>query len=101
VIASGSMDKTVKLWNITSGKLLNTLIGHNGDIAYSIDLEYKNEQILVSGSYDLYLKWWDISSGKLLNNKLNNLAISSLTVITQSTKNGKNLSFVFENRIDF
>jgi WD40 repeat protein len=84
------------LWNITSGKLLNTLIGHNGDIAYSIDLEYKNEQILVSGSYDLYLKWWDISSGKLLNNKLTNLAISSLTVITQSTKNGKNLSFVFE-----
>ena len=95
VIASGSMDKTVKVWNITSGKLLNTLNGHNGDIAYSIDLAYKNEQILVSGSYDLYLKWWNISSGQLLNSILTNLAISSLTVITQSTINGKTFALCF------
>jgi len=88
IIASGSLDKTVILWNTTAGKLFRTLNGHTGDIAYSIDLANKDEQRLVSGSYDLYLKFWNISSGQLLNSVPTNLAISSLTVITQSTNNG-------------
>jgi hypothetical protein len=100
LIASGSMDNTVMLWNITSGKLLRTLKGHNGNIAYSIDLANKDEQTLVSGSDDLYLKWWNISSGKLLNSILTNLAISSLTVIAQSTKNGMKTELLFL-KIDF
>jgi len=95
VIASGSMDNTIMLWNITSGNLIRTLKSHAGGIAYSVDFANEDERILVSGSYDLYLKWWDISSGQLLNSILTNLAISSLTVITQSTINGKKFELCF------
>ena len=28
ICASGSMDRTIKLWRLTDGKLLNTLYGH-------------------------------------------------------------------------
>ena len=70
-LASGSYDKTIKLWNMSgklqlwnmSGKVLQTLKGHQNtvnSVAFS-----PNGQTLASGSLDKTIKLWNMS-GKLL-----------------------------------
>ena len=64
ILASGSGDETIKLWEISTGKLLKTLKGHISlveSLAFSPDGE-----ILASGSSDETIKLWEISTGKLL-----------------------------------
>ncbi len=63
-LASGGSDKTVKLWDITSGKLLRTLEGHT-DRVLSVAFDPRG-QTLASGGSDKTVKLWDITSGKLL-----------------------------------
>ncbi|MDM3852897.1 MAG: hypothetical protein PT119_23670 [Aphanizomenon gracile PMC627.10] len=62
-LASGSEDKTIKLWNVKTGNLLQTLIGHSDtvSVAYSPD-----GQTLASGSNDYTIKLWDVKTGNLL-----------------------------------
>jgi WD40 repeat protein len=63
-LASGSSDKTIKLWNVNTGKLLQTLTGHSDwvwSVAYSPD-----GQTLASGSEDETIKLWDVKTGNLL-----------------------------------
>ena len=63
-LASGSEDKTVKLWNTTSGKLLRTLEGHQGTV-WSVAFDPASHT-LASGSEDKTVKLWNTTSGKLL-----------------------------------
>ena len=40
VLATGSDDKTIKLWDASSGRLITTLIGHEGgvyDLRFSLN----------------------------------------------------------------
>ncbi|MEH1966025.1 WD40 repeat domain-containing protein [Nostoc sp.] len=63
-LASASTDKTIKIWDASSGQLLKTLTGHSNrviNVAYS-----PNGQQLASASTDKTIKIWDASSGKLL-----------------------------------
>ncbi|WP_414754347.1 ribosome assembly protein 4 [Anabaena sp. CCY 9910] len=63
-LASGSGDKTVKIWDINNGQLLKTLSGHSDSV---ISIAYSpNGQQLASGSGDKTIKIWDINSGKTL-----------------------------------
>ena len=64
VLASGSLDGTVKLWDAASGKLLRTLEGHN-DSVRSVAFD-PTGGVLASGSNDNTIKLWDAASGKLL-----------------------------------
>jgi hypothetical protein len=60
-LASGSGDKTVKLWDVASGRELRTLSGHTGtvvSVAFSPD-----GKTLASGGGDNTLRLWDIASG--------------------------------------
>jgi WD40 repeat protein len=63
-LASGSWDKTIKLWNVKTGNLLQTLTGHSDQVrsvAYSPD-----GQTLASGSSDKTIKLWNVRTGNLL-----------------------------------
>ena len=61
-LASGSKDKTIKLWDLATGKEQATLEGHTDDVysvAYSPD-----GKILASGSKDETIKVWDGKTGR-------------------------------------
>lgn len=61
-LASGGKDKTVRLWEVKSGREVRTLSGH-GDVvngvAFSLDSVY-----LASASEDRSVKLWEVESGK-------------------------------------
>ncbi|KAI9778784.1 MAG: hypothetical protein M1839_007874 [Geoglossum umbratile] len=63
-LASASWDKTVKIWNASSGECLQTLKGHSNSVnsvAFSHDSAW-----LASASWDNTVKIWDASSGECL-----------------------------------
>jgi len=63
-IASGSYDKTVRLWDVASGQEVRTLGGHKdgvNSVAFSPD-----GKTLASGSVDKTVKLWDVASGREL-----------------------------------
>jgi WD40 repeat protein/RsiW-degrading membrane proteinase PrsW (M82 family) len=64
IIASGSKDKTIKLWEASTGKLLQTLLGHRNKVqsaTFSPD-----GTILASGSEDNTIKLWEVDTGKVI-----------------------------------
>lgn len=65
LVASGSGDWTIKLWDAQSGRLVRTFLGHQEEVnavAFSPD-----GTRLLSASDDKTIKLWDITSGGLLN----------------------------------
>ncbi|WP_414524164.1 WD40 repeat domain-containing protein, partial [Umezakia ovalisporum] len=59
-LASGSVDKTIKIWNVNTGQLLQTLSGHSDSIT---SLAYSSDgQTLASGSSDNTIKIWQIAA---------------------------------------
>jgi WD40 repeat protein len=64
LLASGSYDDTIKLWEVASGREVRTLSGHTSDVnsvAFSPD-----GRLLASGSDDRTIKLWDVASGSLV-----------------------------------
>lgn len=64
-LATGSADRTVKLWdisNLNDIKLKMTLNAHDNIVSYLVYLE---NGYLASASYDRTVKIWDINLGKL------------------------------------
>ncbi|MTJ48565.1 WD40 repeat domain-containing serine/threonine-protein kinase [Dolichospermum sp. UHCC 0259] len=60
LLATGSGDNTIKLWDISTGELISTLSGHSWSVvtvAFSADGE-----TLISGSWDKTVKIWQIST---------------------------------------
>jgi WD40 repeat protein len=64
LIASGSEDNTIKLWNLRTGQLLRTLTGHSEGIR-SVAIS-PDGKLLASGSDDKTIKLWNLDTGKLL-----------------------------------
>jgi len=59
---SGSRDKTLKLWEVSSGREIRTFKGHSSSInavVFSPD-----GKLALSGSYDNTLKLWQVDSGR-------------------------------------
>ena len=61
---SGGADKSLRVWDVKSGKCLRTLPGHTDSIL-SVSIT-PNARIAVSGSEDKTLRIWEIETGKCL-----------------------------------
>ncbi|MDB9467075.1 TIR domain-containing protein, partial [Dolichospermum circinale CS-539/09] len=61
-LASGGDDKTIKLWNLDTGKEIRTLSGHTN---YVISVSFSPDgKTLASGSGDNTIKLWNLDTGK-------------------------------------
>jgi WD40 repeat protein len=57
-LASGSADKTIKLWSVESQKEVTTLQGHSSSV---LSLEFSPDgKYLASGSSDNTVKLWSV-----------------------------------------
>jgi len=65
LILSGSSDKTVKLWDIRSRRLLRTLEGHTDSVT-CIAFSPGDARIAASGGSDATIRIWDIVDGREL-----------------------------------
>ena len=65
ILASGSRDRTIKLWDVKTGKLLSTLSGHNdrvNSVSFGSQKDSQDPLILVSGSDDNAIKFWELDT---------------------------------------
>ena len=63
-LASGSEDKTIKIWEFGSGRELITLNGHQSNVNQV--LFTSDGQQLISASRDRHIYFWDINTGMVL-----------------------------------
>ncbi|QDS69449.1 hypothetical protein FKW77_005593 [Venturia effusa] len=61
ILASGSYDSTIKMWDLDTGEVIRTLAGH----ALGVRCLQFEESQLVSGSLDGSVKIWDWRTGEL------------------------------------
>ncbi|WP_394793093.1 AAA-like domain-containing protein [Armatimonas sp.] len=62
VVATGSRDKTARLWDTSTGRCLQTLRGHTqqiASVAFSPD-----GKMVATGSWDTTARLWDVSTGR-------------------------------------
>jgi WD40 repeat protein len=64
LLASGSDDRLVRLWDIDTGECLTTLAGHTS-MVYVVSFS-PDGMLLASGSDDRLIKLWDVHSGTCL-----------------------------------
>jgi len=60
-LASGSIDKTIKIWETESGREVRTLSGHTNYV-YCVAWSPSGKKI-ASASYDKTIKVWDAETG--------------------------------------
>ncbi|NJR40114.1 MAG: hypothetical protein HC781_16445 [Leptolyngbyaceae cyanobacterium CSU_1_4] len=63
LLASGSKDNTIKVWEVPTGKLLHTLKGHAAPVT-SVALSQDGKTV-VSGSEDNTIKVWEVPTAAL------------------------------------
>ncbi|MYF57286.1 sigma-70 family RNA polymerase sigma factor [Candidatus Poribacteria bacterium] len=94
LIACGSEDSTVKLWNTITDELIATFTGHLSNVrhlAFSPD-----GNILASGSSDGTVRFWDIETKQALQTRI----IGHMWIRTASfLGDGSNIASVFSNGI--
>ncbi|MBW4575010.1 MAG: tetratricopeptide repeat protein [Aphanothece sp. CMT-3BRIN-NPC111] len=62
ILASSSWDKTIKLWQLSTGREIRTLTGHSQQV-HSVAIS-PDGQTLASGSWDDTIKLWQLSTGQ-------------------------------------
>src|SRR5215813_11356922 len=63
LLASGSSDQTIRLWDPGTGEERKLLRGHNGAVR-TLAFAAQNSQLLASGSADGTVRIWDVAQGR-------------------------------------
>jgi WD40 repeat protein len=62
MVATCSLDETIKIWSLPDGKLIRTITGHTGQVN---NLSFSgDDKTLASGSNDRTVRTWDIETGQ-------------------------------------
>lgn len=65
-VATGSLDRTVRLWSAVDGRCLATLTGHGGEV-YCVALQCSDTSgVVASGDSLSEIRLWDAASGALI-----------------------------------
>lgn len=61
-IATGSKDKSAKLWQLSTGREVRSFLGHEATVT---SIEFTSDgKYLISGSNDKTIRVWEVSTGK-------------------------------------
>jgi hypothetical protein len=86
-LISGSQDYTIKVWNLLTGQILKTLLGHNGWIQNLLYLP-KNHTLRSSDAYGIdydQIKFWNLDTGECLKScRINSNISESCTAFLSS-----------------
>jgi WD40 repeat protein len=64
---SGSSDNTVRIWDISTGELLNVCMESDGGDEISSVKFHPNGYEVIAGGFDGFIRIWNIKTGKLSN----------------------------------
>ncbi|MBW1809818.1 MAG: WD40 repeat domain-containing protein, partial [Deltaproteobacteria bacterium] len=62
IIASGNLAGTIRLWDVSTGRLIKELLGHGGKVSTLVFSP--DGRMLASGSWDFSVRLWNVSDGK-------------------------------------
>jgi WD40 repeat protein len=65
ILVTAGEDKTARVWNAATGRLLTTLSGHEGSRIFSVDIDPTGEHV-VTASEDKTARIWDARTGRSL-----------------------------------
>jgi len=86
-IISGSIDKTIKIWDLSTFELVASLEGHTSGVNSLV----VSDKYIISGSYDRTIKIWDLSTFKLVTTLEGHTDIITSLVVS-SVENTTDLS---------
>lgn len=84
IVVSGSLDASIRVWDIADGQCLHTLTGHQ---SLTSGMQLRGN-ILVSGNADSTIKVWDISNGQCLHTLAGQNKHQSAVTSLQFLQNG-------------
>lgn len=77
-VATGSRDKSAKLWELSTGREVRTFLGHDFSVTA---IGFTNDgKTLVTGSNDKTVRLWDVNTGEELASILVNYRVTSLAI---------------------
>jgi len=84
LLASGSADKTVKVWNVETGQLVGGPLHHDDEVealAFSLD-----GRLLASGSFDKTIKLWQVGTWRIVNTLWHQARLSTVAFNLEGTE---------------
>lgn len=92
LIATGSIDRTVRVWDVQTGKTVWTLDGHKSEV-YAVAFSPDN-QLLASSGYNGRVIIWSVKSGK----PLRSLEVKQWSVAIAFSPDGRQLAIGSQDR---
>jgi WD40 repeat protein len=90
---SASVDKTIKVWDITDSSCMTTLLGHRSEVTCLVYLPpnspQSNDSFIASGSMDGDVVFWNSSNGEWKHSISHGNMITCMETLTQQQGNNK------------
>ena len=95
ILASGSTDKTIKIWDLSTGKLIRTLKGHTQSVtSVAIAPSLKgSDSTVISGSADRSVKIWNLFTGQLIHSLEGHATSITSLAINPANRSANNKTF--------